>query len=251
MLRRQPRRSPEGAGMSRLRKPPKRAKSFNFYLLFFFFPLPLSLRLKAIFVPRVVVPRRPAAPALPSPPPTSAPRGRWDGAAFFFARRRFLLPRSHKLVTSFTRKHWRVPRSGSNLFFSARAEGGRLSLPLLLLRHTCPSASSSSAPGVFGPFSQAAFSAAFSAPVLLAASCERENKAERVGRRRRERQAGDSDAGDGYGQPSSAGQAEFPPFTPHLYRPLPEAAVVLAQRLLEVKPPPELLGKVWDPLGTM
>lgn len=58
-------------------------------------------------------------------------------------------------------KVWQQP-------FSVWAEGTRLSHPLLL-HHTCPSASSPSAP-VLGPFSQAAFSAVFSAPVLLAAS---------------------------------------------------------------------------------
>lgn len=65
-------------------------------------------------------------------------------------------------------KVWQQP-------FSVWAKGTRLSHPLLL-HHTCPSASSPSAPVVFGPFSQAAFSAAFSTPVLLAASCQTANK---------------------------------------------------------------------------
>lgn len=65
-------------------------------------------------------------------------------------------------------KVWQQP-------FSVWAEGTRLCHPLLL-HHTCPSASSPSAPGAFGPFSQAAFSTVFFTPVLLAASCQTANK---------------------------------------------------------------------------
>lgn len=73
-------------------------------------------------------------------------------------------------VTSFTRRHWRVPSSGNNLFLHGLRAGGSPFL-LLFLHHTWPSASLPSAPATFGPFSQAAFST----PVLLAASCKTAN----------------------------------------------------------------------------
>lgn len=58
-----------------------------------------------MFVPRAVVPRCPAAPALPP--------GRWHGVAFLCEV--LLASTITQTVTSFTRKHWQVPRFGSNL----------------------------------------------------------------------------------------------------------------------------------------
>lgn len=103
------------------------------------------------------------------PPLPLCPRvrpGRWDGV--HFSLRGAFCFHDHTNCNKLYKKTLASPEVWQQPF-SARAKGRRLSLPLLL-HHTCPSASSSSAPGVFGPFSQAAFSTAFSTPVLLAAS---------------------------------------------------------------------------------
>jgi len=162
----------KGAGTSCLRKPPKSQVSIFIYFGFF----PLSLCLKAIC-------SMCGGPTASRRSRSAPERTQGGGTGFFFLCEVLFASTITQTVTSFTRKHWRVPK-GWQQPSSARAKGRRLSLPLLL-HHTCPSASSSSAPGVFGPFSHAAFSAAFSTPVLLAASCKTADKAHGAGTRRR------------------------------------------------------------------
>lgn len=67
-----------------------------------------------MFAPRAVVPRCPATPALPP--------GRWDGVAFLCEA--LLASTITQTVTSFTRRHWQVPRFGSNLFQCGPRAGG-------------------------------------------------------------------------------------------------------------------------------
>lgn len=162
-----------------------------------------------LFVPRVVVPWCPATPALPPVHP-----GRWDGVAFlcevlFCFHDHTNCNKLYKKTLA-SPKVWQQP-------FSVWAEGTRLSYPLLL-HHTCPSASSPSAPGVFGPFSQADFSAVFPTPVLLAASCQTANKTHSVGKGRGKGKANDRDAGNRYRQSSLEGERQnCPPQLPHAH----------------------------------
>lgn len=138
-----------------------RAKSFNLLLFFFFFLL-FKRYLFHVRWSRAVL------PLLLCPQCTQG-----GGTGVAVLREVFFASTITQTVTSFTRKHWQVPRFGSNLFLCGPRARGYL---ILLLHHTCPSASSPSAPEVFGCFSQAAFPAVFSAPVLLAASCQTANK---------------------------------------------------------------------------
>lgn len=164
MLRRQPTRS-QGS-WDELSTETSQQPRVSIFLYFFFSPL--SLRLKTICSTC-------GGPTASRRSRSAPERTQGGGTGFVFLCEALFASTITQTVTSFTKKTLASPKVWQQPS-SAWAKGRRLSLPLLL-HHTCPSASSSSGPAVFGPFSQAAFSTAFSTPVLLAASCKTANKA--------------------------------------------------------------------------
>lgn len=103
VLGQQPTQS-QGSQDELLRKPPK-SQEFKFLFIIFFSFSPFKSYLFHVRWSRGV----PPLPLCPRACP-----GWWDGVRFLFARC-FFASTITQTVTSFTRKHWRVPRSGSNL----------------------------------------------------------------------------------------------------------------------------------------
>lgn len=192
-----------------------------------------------LFVPRVVVLWCPATPALPP--------GWWDGVAFLC--KVLFASTITQTVTSFTRKHWQVPRFGSNLFQCGPRAGGYSipSSPIIHVLQPLHLQHQEFSVLCHKPPSLLFFPHQF---CWLPPAKQQIKHAELEKGERRGRQI-TGILGIGTGSPAWKGRGKIAPCN----SPVPmeqltlEGSVSLTQWLVEVKAHQlrQLLGKVWDP----